>query len=880
MGDLVPEVEASLEAASDDDSRYPQVYEHGGNVAATRGFDPDDLEGVRTPRVVRTSFNDTSDAGSGTLHERLGDHFVEIDFVSSPMPDYGAYVPDYFRINYGIAARYDYDRLESPGPTERVTAEEDWPTILATDWEQVPVAPDTLREWFEAVGEGGSSDESRVADPERVAELLDHDGLYRPVASLLAHLDGHDAMAALAESAGEDLRDDDRAVRDRAVRRLAAIEVDDRGRYRRLLETLPTVSRRTRALVAADLWYPTPVAETDADGTLVSALLSLTDDPVPELRIGAFMGASRAIGALYDRASTTAPDLETELATLAKPYFEAYAELLRDEDPRIRERTTRMRDERLGRVGVTPFVDGLWLRPGFPLRWRVVRGLEDNVADDDLGTPQFPRPVIPEAFDGEPSAVPTLVEYAYRERGPEYRAVRAALAKFARTNPTAAVEALDPVIAAVEDGDVVAADLRLLYALADDRPNRVGTVADELRALLSRDPDAGGTTDRDRFLDRLAERDPEEMRREAARTLNTLPTEAHSVDQTRLESVLEGVTEQRYGTTRLVPSRMAALAEADPGAAVDRLRGLPRRIDSEEVEVRRSSVESAIVATARVAPGVVAEALPEVVTLLDSPADVSTDLAIALARTARARPERVAEHAAKIGTLVGHYERETREAAASALVAVGRADEGTLPAPFGALVARPGDAAAVETIEEVTDRDHRSVETPDDWPIGVVARDDPARAADVVVDCLATDCIRQAGSERLVQLSDVLAECVIGDGGAAATVLERVSETLDPFRRSRAYYEFLSVFRARHPARQWLLVAPALTMLSTVDAHRSVQLDVLELLGDVADEHPSQVRAAIVSEYGSEEDFLSATAGDIIARRELAERVFDVESET
>lgn len=693
-GAVIAEVATALDAASDGDSRYPEVYEHGGNVVVTRGVDVETFERARIcfPRVVWTLFNDTADSGHGRLYERLGDGLVEVDSVSSLIPDYHGYVPDYFSTNYGIAARYDYDRTGSPGPTERVTAETDWPTILATDWEEVPVAAETLREWAEAASSPGATDEERVADVERVAELLDYDGLYRPAAAVLRNLDELDSTTALADSALADLQADDRVVRDRAIRRLAAVGVADLDRYRRLLGALPTAGERTRALVAADLWQPTPLDGSDADTTLVSSLLSLTDDPVPELRLGGFVGATRAIDRLHRQATTVEPDLEPELERTAEPFFEAYAALLADEDPRVRGRTTRMIGELLGSPEASQSIDGIWLRASFPVRWRVVRRLEENIADETLATSGRLDWEIPEAFDGEPSAVPTLVNYAYHDRDPSYRELRATLARFAERHPEGATELLGPAVAAVWDGDAVAADLRLLYALAPHRPEQVASVAAELAGLLDRDAADGDDTERTGFGDRLTEPTPEQLRREAARVLSALPIGSHSVDRARLRSVLGGVTQQRLGAAKLVPDQVAALAEVAPEAAADGLREAVRGSLGED-GTDRVVVESAVEATARVAPTVVAETIPELAALLDSPADVSAELAVGLALTAQARPAVVAERAPVVGSLLGHYEPAVREAAATALVAASRADDAVLATPFETLVARGNDAA-------------------------------------------------------------------------------------------------------------------------------------------------------------------------------------------
>lgn len=170
--------------------------------------------------------------------------------------------------------------------------------------------------------------------------------------------------------------------------------------------------------------------------------------------------------------------------------------------------------------------------------------------------------------------------------------------------------------------------------------------------------------------------------------------------------------------------------------------------------------------------------------------------------------------------------------------------------------------------------------TPANWPIGVIARVDPATAADAIVDCLATDRIRTTRTERLVALADLLAECAAGSGEAASSAVERVSDTLDLFWRPQAYPELLSLFRERHPTLQWLLVYPTVRMFSLADMHGSVHLDVLELLGHIAEDDPDIVRGAIVSEFGSADAFLSAEAGGIGQRQGLAEQVFDCEFDT
>lgn len=834
-GDRPPdEVEREVRAAIEAETgEPPNTSQYAGSVVWSPNgtTEIEYVQDVEVPRVVRTKFNDTVDAGSGTLFERVDGRFVAVDRIHSPELDMGEYVLDYFRINFGIAPWYRYSKPEDAGATTRPEGRENWQSILSPATFEVP------------------------------------------------DLEGE-------ATAVEGLTADDRAVRNRAVRYLAYEGIDDPERYEQFLSALSTVSERTRAIVASELWWPTPLGQ-GIDASLVTELLSLTDDPVPEVRIGAFMGASRAIEALHEQVDADGGPPEEEVDAVVKQFYEAHAALLNDPDPRIRERTVRCYGETLGKEGLHIFSDDLWLRVDFPLRWRIVRAAEANVHDDALGTIDNTATLTTMAFRGEHAAIPSLVKYVYDEQGPSHRAVRSMLADFAMDEPAAALDALDPALEAVKTSDELVADLRLLAALADERPNRVATVAADLAAILngrSAGPDDEDANETRHHNDYVDQDDPEEKRCAAAQALNKLPADTHSVNRVKLVAATGDVTRQTYGRAALAPDRVAALAEVAPEAAIDRLGDLPdeMRDDRRDDGFSRSNIESAVYETSTTAPEVVGRALPELVALFDDPPDVSDELVVAIARTAVECPEAIADHVDAVATCLGHYEPIVREATATTLVAVGQRRPAALPPTYSALLDRADDALDVETLEMIRERTDRSPETPADWPAGVLASN-PSVLANGVIACLGegfpwheklADLLREVqanslnAAERLLEALLDRRRSAILPSSYQTGVLTRLADT-DPALLSGVAESVVGVladpdFKTRKSPDDEQSLASSKA--------RSLEIGLLS----IAQTDPETADAAIEAHYPSVEVFLKAHETD--RRRDIVAHIEDAET--
>lgn len=824
------ELRETLEETTDES---PRISQYAGNVVWSGSGVPEveRIQEVDVPRVVQTRYNDTVDAGSGELWERVGGEFVAVDSIESPAMDLGEYVLDYFRINYGIAPWYRYSKPDDPGTLDRPPECDDWQSLLS------PAAFET---------------------PDFADETA--------------------AAAALGAS--------DQPDRERAVRYLAFEGTEDPERYEQFLETLSDVDERTRALVGSELWIPAPVAQ-DATTTasLVRSLLSLTDDAVPEVRIGAFMGASRAIEAFYQRVEDSDASEDT-LNELLESFYTAHARLLDDTDTRIRERTARCLGETLGSEGVHIFYDGIWLRVGFRTRWNLARAVEENAHDDTLGTLDFASEVTTTAFNGERSAVSTLVEYVYHERGPSHRAVRAMLADFASDEPAVALDALDPAIDAVASGEELVADLKLLAALATERPARVATVAEEIARVLEEpgeEPDAGDDERSRSRHDYPDQEDPEEKRRAAARVLDELPTDAHPVDQELLAAATGGITREEYGKEKLVPERVSTLSRVSPDAAVDAVRDFPGRINydiNENQGLFHTRVDTALHEVSKVDSGVIAAALPDLIPLVEDAPRVSGERAVAIARTATEHPDRVAAYCAAVGTLVGHYDPLVREAAATTLVAVGRARPDALSEPYTALLDRSEAALGIERLETILDRDDISPETPADWPAGALSSD-VGELTDIVVACLDEDFFEHellAGLVREIHAGDPdtaeqLLAALIDDERSVVLldsrpgVMTRLDET-DPALLAGVGEQIVGVladpdFETTRPDRDSTRPSPGA---------RSLEAGLLS----AAKSDPEAALAAIEAEYQSVVEFV--TDHETGHRRKIANLVDDSES--
>lgn len=792
-------LERRVDAFPGDDSR---VLEYDENLVwwdRSGGADIEDPSFPSLHRIVRTIYSDTVDSGHGTLYEPSDEGYVAVDTISSPFGDYGGYVFDYFRLNHGIAPRYGYEYLvpDDPGTTDR-------PEGFA-DWETFP---------------------SRL-DPDREFES--------------------------ADAAFDALETDHHAS---AVRYLATAEIEDTERYDRFLDAVGAADQRTRALVARTLWTPLHT-EWDVDWSLVCSFLDLTDDPVPELRVGAFMGASRCLAAALDSGKEVPDELRRE-------FYETYAALLDDPDPRIRERAVRCAREQLTpgdkMDSLALLDDEQWLRIDFPLRWTIVRRSEANVEDDALGSLRLSRGLVADAFDGEPAAVSTLLEYAYDERGSSRNEVVSKLAEATERGRVRPLQALDHVLSVVESGDAEPADLRLLAALTPERPGDVAPVAPALAAILR---EAAGTDNgEDNDADAAAAK-----QMAAARALGRLPPNTRTGDRETLASAAIDAVD-RYSDGRDIPYCVGTVASIDADRAAEWLVGLSDGVDPVTgTDIRRGKIDTAIEAASAGDPAAVASALDDLTPVLTGAPEVSPSLATAIARTARASPHVVADHVDELTTWLGHPSSLVREAATTALIAVDQGSD-TLPDEFEGLLARSEDALAVETFAAELDRDDRIVETPADWPLGTLISA-PETLAESVIACIGEDF---ADPESLAGL---VREVWAGDPTVAKRLLrailnQRFVETL-PTYRDEGPFELLAETDLVIVASVIDDIVNALSNVETVAADSDLSVDTVYSRSDtveravqvVVTERPDEAKAAIESQYGSVIGFYHDRRSDV-----------------
>lgn len=849
------EVEQALEEPTDDeDSRYPEVYEHHGNVAATRSYKASDLNGVDVPRVIWTTFNDTSDGGVGNLHERLGDQFYRVEEVSSPYSEgrYGGYVGDFYRINYGIFPRYGYEETPHVGQISR-PRREDWHSILSIG-DDPPMSPEEVGGWLD----GNLPDR---LDLETLRALLDYDPYYRAAGHLFANEARTRMSGPDSESLFDQLDQVDDAERTRIVRAVWACGTDDTDQYKEMLMALRAVDERTKALIAPKLWDPTPLTDDDEppDPSLLTALLELVDDPVPELRVGAIMGASMVLGQLQKAVMSGTIEADAAFDGVVEPFYEALRTLMSDPDVRVRERAVTMTDEFIPVTDerIPEFVAANILRPitknrlDFQDRWAFARAVAETAAEPTSETPDR-GVVLAGAFDGEPEAVPTLVEYAYDERGPYYERVLGELAMFAEDHPDAALDALEPALNVIEQGTETTADVRLLEALAHEVPDRVAPAAPYLEALLD-DEDAG------------------DKRRAAARTLKQLPDEAVNVDTATLAEATMDV----FNEFKLDAERVASLAEVSPDETVDLLTDLPdEMVPDGHDKVKRRHIERSLRTVSEVDTDVVATVLPEMDPLFEDLPQAGRHLPIALATTAVDHPELVGQYAHEIGELLANPDPLLREAAATALVVVGRQKPAVVPEPLDALVERAHDAIPVDDIEE--SYNDPPAETPPDWPVGAVATQDPDYAVDIVRETLSAD-RRMSG-----EVDALVLELAAGNESAAERVLDTLlAEEQVGLNQLSGVVEDAPELLSRFAT---VLVERLAEEDDQTDPSREVNLGlhprtsakhIENALAAAAAVGPEAVQSAVRSQYGSVDAFVDAFPTD--NRRTIEEHLTDNE---
>lgn len=826
----------------------PDIREHRDSVVWHRSRRFSELEPVDVPRAVRTA--DTEGGGSevGRLFLRLGDRLPEVDVVEASW--YAErYVVDYVRINYGLVPQSGYARTDGAETTARDDADADWDAVLSVDaGDDLPVEPARVGRWVD----GWNDAEVERPDRETIVDLLAVDPYYHPLRSVLATLEGEPPTAAF-----DRLDHGDPDVRARAVRRIAAAgsvphwrEPDvETAQYVRFLEALETVDARTRALVAPTLWQPVALdGDEPAAPSLVPALAALLEDDVPELRAAGLAGASAALGRLLRALEDGELDPESDgVDDALESFYDAYEAALTDDDVRVRERALAMAREML--PPGNEYVFEVWDRLPFRRRWEIATTYAATAAATELGTRDDGARALACAFDGEPAAVPALVEYAYDGSNPYTEAVRAEMASFAADRPEAALPALEPAVAAVAGGTETVADVELLAELATERPDEVAAVTDELVAMLDSERDAGEAADTD------GEPTADEKRRAAARALDRLPEAVVPVGKTEL---LEATTDVFDDDGRLVVDRMGALASVSPGEAAAVVADLLDETGPDGREyLERRHVERSLRAMSDANADAVVEALPAVEPLFDDPAGASKSLPVALARTAVDRPDAVADYADAVASFLGHPYWFVREGAAAALVAVGRGEPDALAPPLDALLERGDDALAAD---ELVDAIHDSgAETPPDWPLGVVAAADPAFAVDAVETFVPDR--KLYGDEGALVL-----ELAAGDRRAAVETVELLLDRGELPKRISAPLEAIADER---PAVVANVVEPIVDVLAAFDAetdrdvsfgmHPTEEARPLEYaLAAATAVEPATVRAALEARYPSVDAFIEA----------------------
>lgn len=663
---------------------------------------------VAVPQVAKTATEDHGHSGVARLYRRFDDEYVLVDTFRTLDFSYWA-AADYLAANYGTVPHLPHGAYRLFDPDRQLPGSHRIPTADPESERQAAL--------------------SAVIRGERDALSLDE------AADLLELDEYHHLLATALPDAVEDTRvdqtvltwldSDDRAERARAVRWIDAVASrPDRRRterapagrsktrcapasvpsasgvdaFERFVATLPSVDETTQRLVARTLWEPWVLSSDDAPAhSHVTALAGLRNAEMPVVRIGALHGASRILGELVVRAETDGDgpnDLE-RLAPAIESFYEAYVAALSDDHPAVRARAAGLMVSVLGGEpgdDVLAVTDRLLGRVPFETRWDVVRGLAQCNDDREAIATRITDPNVEQLFenvlDSDPAAgVEALVTYGYDARGPEWTSAREALAARAERAPDELVDRIDAPLSAVSDGTATTADLALLTALIPAVPERVAAVATDLVALLD---------------------GPNDVRAEAAWALTTLLAErpeAVPVDRATLVDVLAEVRDDRGS---LVEERVRRLATVAPDRAAGALAAAAGTIGRSADETRPNRFANAVAAAAQVDPSVVADAASDVCEALSDLRRYHQRAFVGVARAAAARPGAFAD---SVDALVDAFETDddlTREALATALVAVCEHDPTALPSPVRRFRARadevyePEELARLEESEGVT----------------------------------------------------------------------------------------------------------------------------------------------------------------------------------
>lgn len=489
-------------------------------------IDRDDLGLVSDLPIHRcfgTYYDDTGMGGGARVYEQLGETFVELEHRLEQVMPSRYYHPDYLRVNYGVDPAF-YLFEDSYGTIEREGGTSEWSSIR--DWrDSAGVSERQLGRWFSlATTQGVQFDEpgdgrSQKAEltVEAVREALDVDAAYHIVSVILNRLaDGlhpmvvqhgatEDEVDGVSEAVVAELDAEDEQARCRAVRHVAAVGTLSDEVYHSFLEAIQDTDDRTRLLVAPELWTPGPAdAETAPDPELAETLLSLTSDSVPEIRIGALVGAGRILG----RILSDTPDAsisEPVLDELSQEFYKSHVLLLEDDDTRVREVTRRSVFRALYQKTGVMSSDELWERADLELRWDVVTKMVALDRDEEPATILYDEPdqILVYAFGSlskhsdseplkrvDPSAISDKLMYelawhAYCPDAPGRTGAKKVLTELARSRPEAIVDAVGETLADSTntfDESFVKASVDHILTLISDQANEVNQ--DQVKPVL------------------------------------------------------------------------------------------------------------------------------------------------------------------------------------------------------------------------------------------------------------------------------------------------------------------------------------------------------------------------------------------------------------
>ena len=809
-----------------------------------------DLHDVPAPLGIYANNVDDYHAVTIDVYRRVGGEFVEIDSFSTQM--WGrASARLYGLCNYGLEPKVDYSRLEplqSPGdvefrPWSETGIEAEEPPAFDADRGRSAASLEELvgnRDWTDGDFESGA--------------LVDDPAWYHVAAREL-----RDRGYTPDENVVEALNSKNRECRDAAARRIAA---SDPGieRYKTLLEALPALSPEAQHLVAPVLWRPP--YETDRghpDVELANALAGVANCEHPAARIGAISGLGHFVGATFESYlhDETVPDQPTRPSP-ATEVLDAFEHVLwaafHDDHRYVQFRAASLVGGLLyggERDMVALRDDALWHALTFDQRWRLARAAA-AVDDYEACTPSVTMTItgaededwfFEDVYDGDPTNLGTLVEYAWDDPGPRAETVRAVVASIAEDDPDAVVEYLDRPLAAIQAGDETPADPALVAELASTVPSRLVEFASVLEPMLDGDG---------------------EKRRAAARALATLASARPDAVDLPADALTEAAIDLRDEHGKLIPERVRTLTIVDPDTAVALFKDLFPRMNDDDGEHERS-LTGAYYEAARADPQVVLdthEHALDAITVADCGKPSLEDAAVAFATAAAKAPEQFADDVPALRDWIAVFAPRARTAIADVLTRVAAVQPAAIPADLEPVVDRRQTPASPEALRRATERSDVTVETPQGWPLGDYAHHDPDAAVERIRSALYTDA---AFGERRREL---LWEIYDRDTDVGYAVLRELL-TRDPevfVGRRGGGGGFLLLRDAPDRAVAVVDALVALVTDSLIQYWRSDRARlttaakrVEELLVDAAEADPARVRRAIEQRYEDVDAFVADT---------------------